>query len=202
MEQLVTSDLKLGIIAGGQLAKMLIQEARKWDIVTHVLDNDADCPAGKIASHYVQGSHLDYDSVHQFGEMVDLLAFEIESVNVEALKKLKAEGHRIAPDPEVLALVQDKGRQKEFFQMNGISTPPFRLCESPTAILSAIEKGEISFPFVQKLRKGGYDGPGERRSDIPKLLSGPAIIEGKTGDIKSSDRKHRNHITCGHDKHF
>ena len=63
MERLVTSNLKLGIIAGGQLGKMLIQEASKWDIITYVLDNDEECPARNIASHYIKGNHLDFDSV-------------------------------------------------------------------------------------------------------------------------------------------
>jgi len=63
MEQLVTSDLKLGIIAGGQLGKMLIQEASKWDIITYVLDKDENCPAGSISSHFMKGSNTDFDAV-------------------------------------------------------------------------------------------------------------------------------------------
>jgi len=115
MERVVTSSLKLGIIAGGQLGKMLIQEASKWDVLTYVLDKDEDCPAGKIATHYVKGSNLDHESVYEFGKLVDVLTFEIENVNIPALKRLKSEGHRIAPDPDVLELVQDKGLQKEFY---------------------------------------------------------------------------------------
>ena len=98
MERLVTSNLKLGIIAGGQLGKMLIQEASKWDIITYVLDNDDDCPARSIASHYIKGNNVDFDSVYQFGKMVDILTFEIENVNIEALKRLKAEGKIILPE--------------------------------------------------------------------------------------------------------
>ncbi len=84
MERLVTSDLKLGIIAGGQLGKMLIQEASKWNIVTYVLDNDEDCPAKGIATHFVKGSNVDFNSVYDFGLLVDLLTFEIENVNIES----------------------------------------------------------------------------------------------------------------------
>ena len=114
MEKIVTSNLKLGIIAGGQLGKMLIQEASKWDLVTYVLDNDENCPAKSIASFYIKGSNIDFDSVYQFGKMVDILTFEIENVNIEALKKLKSEGLKIVPEPEILELIQDKGLQKEF----------------------------------------------------------------------------------------
>lgn len=183
MERLVTSNLKLGIIAGGQLGKMLIQEASKWDIITYVLDNDEDCPAGKIASHFTKGSNLDFDSVYQFGKMVDVLTYEMENINIEALKKLKSEGHKIVPDPDILELIQDKGLQKEFYEKSGIPTAQFKLCESKTAILDSIEKGEINYPFVQKLTKGGYDGRGvaviNDKSDLNKILSGKSLIEEK-----------------------
>ena len=160
MERLVTSNLKLGIIAGGQLGKMLIQEVSKWDIITYVLDNDENCPAGRIASHFMKGNNLDFESVYQFGKLVDVLTFEIENVNIESLKKLKSEGQRIVTGPEILELIQDKGLQKKFYEKNGIPTSKFKIYESGTAILNGIEKGEITFPFVQKLRKGGYDGRG------------------------------------------
>lgn len=183
MERLVTSNLKLGIIAGGQLGKMLIQEASKWDIITYVLDNDEDCPAGRIASHYIKGSNLDFESVYQFGKKVDVLTFELENVNIDALKKLKSEGHRIVPDPEILALIQDKGLQKEFYKRNGIPTSPFAIWETEAAILEGLEKGQIHYPFVQKLRKGGYDGRGvaviNNASDLKKLLPGASVIEDK-----------------------
>jgi 5-(carboxyamino)imidazole ribonucleotide synthase len=204
MEKLVTSNLKLGIIAGGQLGKMLIQEASKWDIITYVLDNDPDCPAGRIASHYIKGSNLDFQSVYQFGKMVDVLTFEIENVNIEALKKLKSEGHRIVPDPEILELIQDKGLQKQFYEKNGIPTSSFKIFDSETAILNGIEKGEINFPFVQKLRKGGYDGRGvaviNNQSDLIKILSGPSVIEEKVEIVKEISaivaRNRKGEIKC------
>ncbi|MDZ4182571.1 MAG: hypothetical protein U1B83_06825, partial [Candidatus Cloacimonadaceae bacterium] len=82
MEKFISSNQKLGVIAGGQLGKMLIQEASKWGLTTYTLDNDKTCPASGISTVFVQGSHLDYDAVYQFGKMVDLLTFEIESVNI------------------------------------------------------------------------------------------------------------------------
>lgn len=183
MEKIVTSNLKLGIIAGGQLGKMLIQEASKWDLVTYVLDNDENCPARSIASYYIKGSNIDFDSVYQFGKMVDILTFEIENVNIEALKKLKSEGLKIVPEPEILELIQDKGLQKEFYKNNGIPTSAFKIYESKATILKGIDKGEINLPFVQKLTKGGYDGHGvaviNSKNDLIKILSGVSVIEEK-----------------------
>lgn len=183
MERLVTSNLKLGIIAGGQLGKMLIQEASKWDIITYVLDKDKNCPAGEIASHFVLGDNLDFDSVYEFGKMVDVLTFEMEDVNVEALIKLKSEGYRVVPDPDVLQLIQDKGLQKQFYKKIEIPSAQFIICNSELEILNRIEKGDISFPFVQKLRRGGYDGKGvaviNGESDLYKLLKGASVIESR-----------------------
>jgi 5-(carboxyamino)imidazole ribonucleotide synthase len=204
MEKLITSNLKLGIIAGGQLGKMLIQEASKWDIRTYVLDNDETCPAGSIASQYVKGSNVDFDDVYRFGKLVDVLTFEMENVNIEALKKLKAEGLRIVPDPEILELIQDKGLQKAFYSDNGIPTSEFRLYDKVEDILAGIGKGEIAYPFVQKIRQGGYDGRGvaviNNESDLPKLLSQPSLVEDKVTIEKEvsviAARNQKGEIRC------
>lgn len=183
MEKLVTSRLKLGIISGGQLGKMLIQEASKWDIRTYILDDDENCPAGAIASHFIKGSRLDYDSVYQFGKMVDVLTFEIESVNIEALKRLKAEGVKVAPDPVILEIIQDKSLQKKLYLEQGIPTPSYKTCKSREELMELLDKCEIRFPFVQKLCRGGYDGRGvavmDDERDLVNWLPGESIIEDK-----------------------
>ena len=204
MEQLVTSDFKLGIIAGGQLGKMLIQEASKWDIITYVLDQDENCPARTIASHFVKGSNTDFESVYQFGKMVDLLTYEIENINIEALKKLKSEGIKIVPDPDILELIQDKGKQKEFYHKNNIPTAPFKIYNSLNDILKGIESNEIKLPFVQKLRKGGYDGRGvaviNNKSDLQRILDGASVIENKISITKEisviAARNKKGNVKC------
>ncbi len=181
LEKLLTSTLKLGIIAGGQLGKMLIQEASKWNINSYVMDNDEDCPAGKIASQFVKGSNVDFDSVYHFGKLVNVLTYELENINIEALKKLKAEGCEVIPDPKVLELIQDKGLQKQFYASNSIPTASFKTCQSKEEIFERIESGEIKLPFVQKLRSGGYDGRGvaviKNQGDLVNLLPGASVIE-------------------------
>ncbi|ASB49227.1 5-(carboxyamino)imidazole ribonucleotide synthase [Alkalitalea saponilacus] len=183
MERLITSNLKLGIIAGGQLAKMLIQEASKWDIATYVLDKEKECPAGSIASCLISGSQTDFDDVYNFGKLVDVLTYEMENINIEALKKLKSEGVVIKPDPDVLEMIQDKGLQKEFYRTNGIPTSPFVFVDGLEEIEEKINSGEIKFPFVQKIRKGGYDGQGvavvNSSEELGKILPDASIIENK-----------------------
>jgi len=183
---------------------MMIQEANKWDIVTYVLDSDENCPARTIATHYIKGSNTDYQSVYEFGKTVDLLTYEIENINIDALKQLKAEGHRILPDPDILELIQDKGKQKEFYTHEQIPTAPFRLYDETDEIHADIEKGVIQFPFVQKLRKGGYDGRGvaviNHADDLDKLLKGPSVVEEKVSIDKEiaviAARNRRGEIKC------
>ena len=181
MEQLVTSDFKLGIIAGGQLGKMLVLAASNWDVKTYVLDKDEHCPASTCCTHFVKGDHLKYEDVYNFGKMVDLITFEIESVNIDALKKLKEEGKRINPDPAILEIIQDKGLQKKFYYEHEILTAAFNISDDKDQLIEFIRQGEIKFPFVQKLRKGGYDGRGvsviKSKEDLKYLLNSPSVIE-------------------------
>jgi len=204
MERLVTSNLKLGIIAGGQLGKMLILEASKWDITTYVLDGDNNCPAGNIASVFVKGSHLDYDSVYQFGKKVDVLTYELENINIDALLKLKSEGLKIVPDPEILKLIQDKGLQKDYYKMNNIPTSAYRLFNDKNEILNDIASNKLHYPFVQKLRKGGYDGRGvaiiRSEQDRAMLLEGASVVEAKVEIAKEiaviAARNEKGEIKC------
>ena len=204
MEQLVTSDFKLGIIAGGQLGKMLVHAASNWDIKTFILDTDDHCPASTCCSSFVKGNQLEYDAVIRFGGMVDMITFEIENVNIEALQKLKAEGKKIFPDPDALAIIQDKGLQKEFYQNNQIPSPQFFLFKNKAEIIEAVVTGAIPFPFVQKLRKGGYDGKGvaiiRSQNDLKNLLEGASLIE-KLVDIQTEisvivARNRKGEIKC------
>jgi len=181
IEKLATSNLKLGIISGGQLGKMLIQEASKWAIATYILDPDPDCPAKRIATVHVEGDFLDFDTVYAFGKEVDILTYEMENINIEALIQLKKDGFNVVPDPEVLALIQDKGLQKEFYLKHDIPTSSFHCYESIAEIQSAIEEKEIAYPFVQKLRKGGYDGHGVAliNNEEKTLFEGASLVEKK-----------------------
>jgi 5-(carboxyamino)imidazole ribonucleotide synthase len=180
IEKLVTSSLKMGVIAGGQLGKMLIQEASKWDISTYILDPDEGCSARNVASVYIKGDFTNFDDVYNFGKHVDILTFELENVNIEALQKLKSEGLKIVPDPDILALIQDKGLQKEFYDKHNLPTSPFVCCEVEE-IEKLLKSGDLSYPFVQKLRKGGYDGRGVSLIDAgeDELLQGASMCEQK-----------------------
>lgn len=181
MSQYSTSEFKLGIICGGQLGRMLGLAASNWDVRTYVLDATENCPASKSCDEHILGHHMDYDAVYNFGKQVDMLTFEIEHVNLEALRKLKGEGLKIYPDPELLAIIQDKGLQKQFYAKHEVPTSPFELYENEQDILAALEKGKLNYPFVQKSRAAGYDGKGVAviftESDLTKLMDTPSMVE-------------------------
>jgi len=73
MEKLVTSEVKLGIIAGGQLGKMLVLSASNWNVKTYVLDKDDHCPASTSCTFFYKGDQLNFDDVYRFGQLVDVL---------------------------------------------------------------------------------------------------------------------------------
>ena len=92
MENYFSSDFKLGVLGGGQLGRMLLAETQKYDIYTVILDGAKNAPCAEICNEFHHGSLMDFQTVYDFGKKVDLLTIEIEHVNIEALKKLQAEG--------------------------------------------------------------------------------------------------------------
>ena len=121
----------IGILGGGQLGRMFIQNALNYPYQIHVLDADADAPCAHIAHHFRVGKLTDFDTVYDFGRQVDVLTIEIENVNVEALDRLVAEGKTVLPAPHIIRLIQDKRAQKQFLKENNIPTADFVLVDSP-----------------------------------------------------------------------
>ncbi len=174
---------KLGILGGGQLGRMLIQDAINYDISVHVLDPSDEAPCKYIAHHFVKGDFNDYNTVLNFGRELDVISIEIEHVNTDALETLEKLGKKVYPAPAFLKMVQDKGLQKEFYQKNNINTAPFELVKSRREISTT----SISFPCIQKLRRGGYDGKGVQMihsaENLEIAFDEPSILEKKV-DIK------------------
>ena len=152
--QYFSSSFRLGILGGGQLGKMLLYETRKWDVNTKVLDPSADAPCRISCNEFVQGDLLDYQTVVDFGQGLDLLTIEIENVNIEALKTLKNQGVKIFPEPEALEIIRNKSKQKDFYLEKGIPTASHQNFNSKEALL----KAHLSFPCVWKSAEFGYDG--------------------------------------------
>jgi len=171
------SDLKLGILGGGQLGRMMIQEAINYNLTTLVLDPDTDAPCKHIANYFQCGSITDFDTVYNFGKKADIITIEIEKVNIEALEQLEKEGKQVYPQSRVIRLIQDKGVQKQFFKENNIPTAPFQLVNTKEDMLNS----RFDFPYILKQRKDGYDGKGVMKinevADIDQAFDAPCLIE-------------------------
>ncbi len=170
-------ELHIGILGGGQLGRMLIQNAVNYNLNISILDPDKNAPCKDLVKTFVNGSLTDYNTVYKFGKDKDLITIEIENVNIEALKKLEQEGKQVYPQPHIIEMIQDKGLQKMFYQRNDIPSPDFFLTESK----EQIAKYATFFPFFQKLRKGGYDGKGVVKLVSPhhleKAFEEPSVLE-------------------------
>jgi 5-(carboxyamino)imidazole ribonucleotide synthase len=169
--------LNIGILGGGQLGRMLIQNAINLNLNISVLDPDKNAPCKHFVKKFCCGSLTDYETVYDFGKDKDLITIEIENVNTDALKALEKEGKKVFPQPHIIELIQDKGAQKMFYQRNGIPSADFFLVEGK----NQISKYADYFPFYQKLRKGGYDGKGVCKLVNPhhleKAFDAPSVLE-------------------------
>jgi 5-(carboxyamino)imidazole ribonucleotide synthase len=155
-----SSDFKLGILGGGQLGKMLLQVTSRLSIKTNILDPSEDSPCKNLCNEFEIGNLMDFDAVYQFGKKCDLVTFEIEHVNIEALEKLESEGTKVYPTSKTLKIIQNKNLQKQFFIDNNIPTSDFYYFKSPKDFKNSLHKNQISFPCVWKKTKFGYDGYG------------------------------------------
>ena len=166
--------MKIGILGGGQLGRMLIQDALKYDDEIHVLDPNEDCSCANI-SVFTKGNFNDKQDVLDFGKGKDVISIEIEHVNVEALEELEQQGIKVIPNSKIIKTIQQKILQKQFYKHHQIPSPDFQI------IQSLKEEIRIGFPFVQKLNTGGYDGKGVQvirtESEIDKMWNEPSVLE-------------------------
>lgn len=171
------TDLRIGVLGGGQLGRMMLQSAIDFNLEIHMIDPDAHAPCAHIAQSFVQGSLLDYETVMAFGKDKDVITIEIEAVNTDALKELQKMGKKVFPQPEIIELIQDKRNQKTFYKANRIPTADFILTENKEEVRAHAE----FLPAVNKLGKGGYDGRGVQvikgESDLDRAFDDPSLLE-------------------------
>ena len=176
-----SSDFKLGILGGGQLGKMLLFDTRKFDIQTYVLDPSDEAPCKIACDQFFKGDLMDYETVYNFGKLVDVLTFEIELVNLDALVKLEDEGLKVYPSPKTLKLIQNKGIQKDYYTKHAIPTANYTRFDDIKSLIVAILESKIQLPFVWKCTEFGYDGNGVKVireiADLDNLANVECIAE-------------------------
>lgn len=177
MEKKFYNDLKIGVLGGGQLGRMMIQAAIDMNLDIHVLDPDENAPCQNIASSFQVGKITDYQTVYDFGRQCDLITIEIENVNTSALKKLEDEGKMVYPQPHIIEMIKDKRLQKKFYQDHQIPTAPFLLTENK----EDVKLHQEFLPAFHKLGQAGYDGRGVQKilssQDLHLAFDQPGLLE-------------------------
>ncbi len=170
------SSLKLGIIGGGQLGKIMSQKAKKMGFHVTILDPTFNCPAAQVSDKHIMGGFYDKEKLEQLVQESDVTTFELEHVDTSILKELYDNGHNIHPSPYVMELIQNKYEQKKLLDEKGIPVPAYK------DVKSKEDLGAFGFPVVQKAKLGGYDGQGvqvlksQEDADI-KALQTESFIE-------------------------
>ncbi len=169
--------MKVGILGGGQLGRMLLQAAANYPVETSVMENDVNCPSAHLCHHFVEGNIRDFDAVYHFGKNLNALTIEIEAVNVEALEKLESEGVKVFPTSAAIKIIKNKILQKQFYSTNKIPSPPFVITEN----LHQLKEHTSFLPAVHKIAMGGYDGRGvqllHKADDFAKGFDAPSVLE-------------------------
>lgn len=171
-EKEIIENTRIGIIGGGQLGLMLSEAAQKMGFApVTVLDPTPHCPASVVA-HQIVGNLKDHTALRQLAEVSDVLTYEIEHINTEALSELQRAGIKIHPAPELLAIIQNKYAQKEFLSKHNIPVAPYMPIDSSADLEQAIQRW--GYNLVLKARKDAYDGRGNARINGPEDIQ-PAL---------------------------
>ena len=169
--------LKVGILGGGQLGRMLLQAAANYPVETFLMENDEECPAAHLCHHFIKGDIRKYEDVIKFGKGLDSITIEIEAVNEDALEQLEKDGVKIYPKPGALRIIKNKISQKLFYKEHEIPTVSFVVTES----LSDLRSKADLLPAVHKVAMGGYDGRGVQvimtPGDLAKGFDAPSVLE-------------------------
>ena len=181
--QLFSSNFKLGILGGGQLGKMLMYDAKRYDLHTKVMDSSQKAPCAKLADEFILGDITDYDDVVSFGNKVDVITVEIEKINTDALLFLEKNGKKVFPSALTLKVIQNKSDQKDFYKKHNLPSSRFKNYSNLDELKNNFEKDNFEFPFVWKSSRFGYDGKGvkiiKNYDDLNFYFENECLIEEK-----------------------
>ena len=180
----------IGILGGGQLAKMLATAAADLGFNINIYCPDRDCPAAQVANKMVLGNYDDDKNLVAFVKNVDVLTFEFENIDVKALEELE-QIVDIRPSIKALKISQDRFTEKRYLNSLGIKTTQFYRIDG----VSDIEKLFITLkkPILIKTRRLGYDGKGQvlikTQDDITEHFLGKKLFPSIAEEVISFDRE-------------
>jgi 5-(carboxyamino)imidazole ribonucleotide synthase len=210
-------DSTIGILGGGQLGRMLALAAAQLGFKCHVFAPNPDAPAFDVVHRVTIADYADTGALDRFATDVDVITYEFENIPAETAVFLAAR-KPVVPDPQVLAITQDRAVEKEFVAKLGIPVTPFARVEAGDQIATALDR--VGRPAVLKTRRFGYDGKGQTTIRVGSDLDAawrdiggqPAILEAfipfdrevsivaarsRTGEVECFDlteNEHRDHI--------
>jgi 5-(carboxyamino)imidazole ribonucleotide synthase len=153
----VQNPTSIGIIGGGQLGKMIAQEAKRMSLKVVVLDPEEECPAASVVDEQIIADFKDQSGIEELASKCDVLTYEIELANSSVLRDLEISNHEIHPSAQILRTIQNKYRQKTFFREKNIPLPDFDLLDGTDLKKMASSYG---FPLLVKACEDSYDGRG------------------------------------------
>lgn len=169
---------RLGIVGGGQLARMLSPACSAHQVQLTILDPEPKSPAGQFAHAQIEGALHDPDALAALCGVSDVVTFDLEDVGADILMAIAAQGKTMVPSPEVIKRIQNKWVQKTHYREHGIATAPFVALTSEATFETAESFG---LPCVQKACVGGYDGRGvhiiKNRADWDRRLHTDSFLE-------------------------
>lgn len=154
----IKNPIRIGIIGGGQLGKMIAQEAKRMSFKIIILDPCKDCPASSVSDEIIHADFKDESAIRKLARMSDVLTYEIELANSNALKVLESQKYPVFPAPVTLEIIQNKFRQKSFLKENGIAVPEFDLVKSVECLKNLCS--DYGLPAMLKACEDSYDGRG------------------------------------------
>ncbi len=183
IEQPLPPGSTVGILGGGQLARMLALAAAPLGLKCHVFAPDGDNPAFQVAATHTPAPYADFAALEAFAKSVDVVTYEFENVPADTAAFL-ASRVPLAPSAAALQTTQDRIFEKTFIAGLGIPVAPFAEVGDDAALQAAIAR--IGAPAILKTRRFGYDGKGQARIDAPQgaaaafaaIGRSPAILEG------------------------
>ncbi len=169
----INKPVRLGIVGGGQLGKMMAFEAKRMFMKVIILDPNKDCPASSLADKLIIGDFSDEQKIYDLSREVDIITYEIELANATALNNLEESGFLVHPSPKTLFIIQNKYRQKKFLRENMITVPDFELVSSEEQLMDYCSNS--GFPVLLKACEDSYDGRGNylirSENEISKALT-------------------------------
>jgi 5-(carboxyamino)imidazole ribonucleotide synthase len=165
----------IGVIGGGQLGKMLIQKAMQWSVPIVILDKDKDCVSSTYAHHHIVEDIKSETGLESLANLSNILTYEIEHTNTKKLIALQEEGHTIIPSPHALEIIQDKGKQKQFYTQHQIPTAAYFIAANKEKLYQQLLHFDAD-KVVIKSCTGGYDGKGVYINTKKNILENINIV--------------------------